>query len=90
MFKLADKFKDNMIIPADSRFEVWGEADYPVTVSVDRVTSVDWARDGKFKLTLDGHEAGGPYTFFAESGGVIIKLQNVYFGEAEPLLAPEM
>ena len=89
MFKLAEKFKDNMIIPADSEFNVWGESDYPVTASIDCVTNVNWAKDGKFKLTLGAHPAGGPYTFFAESGGVVIKLQNVYFGEAEPLLAPE-
>ena len=89
MFKLADNFKDNMIIPADSKFDVWGEADYAVTATVDGVVRVDWAKNGKFKLTLDGHKAGGPYTLFAESGGVVIKLHNVYFGEAEPLVAPE-
>ncbi len=89
MFKLAENFKDNMILPADTEIQFWGEADYPVTVSVDYVTNVVWARDGKFTLTLAGHKSGGPYTLFAESGGKVIKLQNVYFGDAEPLCAPE-
>lgn len=81
MFKLANIFSDGIILQRDVPVRIWGKADYPVTVSVDCNTTVDFARDGKFSLTLPPHKAGGPYTMFIESEGIVQKINDVYFGD---------
>lgn len=83
-YKIDKKFHDNMILPADVPVKIFGEADYPVTVSVDMHTAVDFARDGRFTLTIPAHKAGGPYTMFLESEGKVTMIHGVSFGEADP------
>jgi sialate O-acetylesterase len=80
-YKLDSKFHDNMTLPADVPAKIYGEADYPVTVSVDMHSAVCFAFDGKFALEIPAHKAGGPYTMFIESEGKVTKIHNVYFGE---------
>lgn len=80
-YKLDSKFHDNMTLPADVPVKIYGEADAPVTVSVDMHSGVNFAFDGKFSLEIPAHEAGGPYTMFIESEGKVTKIHNVYFGE---------
>ncbi len=81
MLKLANIFSEGMVLQRDVPVKIWGEADCPVTVSVDMTSAVDYARDGKFCLTLPAHGAGGPYTMFIESGGEVQKINDVYFGD---------
>lgn len=81
MLKLAKLFRDGVILQRDVPVKIWGEADYPVTVTVDMHSAVDFSRDGKFSLTLPPHEAGGPYTMFIECAGEVTKIHDVYFGE---------
>lgn len=80
-FRLAKVFCDGMILQRDVPVNIWGEAEYPVTVSIDCHTAVDFARDGKFSLTIPPHKAGGPYTLFIESEGAVKKIHDVYFGD---------
>ncbi len=81
MIKLPKIFQSGMILQRDEPVRIWGEADHPVTVSVDMHSAVDFDRDGKFYLELPPHEAGGPYTMFIECGGEITKLYDIYFGD---------
>ncbi len=81
MIKLNKLFRDGMILQQGVPVKIWGEADYPVTVSVDMHSAVDYARNGKFSLTLPAHDAGGPYTMFVECAGEVSKIHDVYFGE---------
>ena len=81
MLKLNKLFRDGMILQRDVPVKIWGEADYPVTVSVDMHSTVDYAHDGKFLLTLPPHKAGGPYTMFVECGGEVTEIHDVYFGD---------
>ena len=81
MIKLNKLFRDGMILQQGVPVKIWGEADYPVTVSVDMHSAVDYACNGKFSLTLPAHDAGGPYTMFVECAGEVSKIHDVYFGE---------
>ena len=77
-------FCENVVLPANVPVRIWGEADYPVTVSIDMHSDADFIRDGKFSLTIPAHKPGGPYTMFVESEGIVTKIPNVYFGDADP------
>lgn len=77
--KLAPEFHDNMTLQADVPVKIYGEADMPVTVSVDLHSRVHWPSDGTFEIELAPHKAGGPYTMFIECGGEITKIRDVYF-----------
>ena len=81
MLKLPKIFQNGMILQRDVPVKIWGEADCPVTVSVDMHSDTDFLKDGKFSLTLPPHKAGGPYTMFIECGGEVTKLYDVYFGD---------
>lgn len=82
-FKLDSKFHDNMTLPANVPVKIYGEADYPVTISVDMHSDADFVRGGKFSLEIPAHKVGGPYTMFIETEGRVTKIHNVYFGEVE-------
>jgi len=81
MMKLSPIFCDGMILQRDVPIRIWGEADKPVTVSLDFNSSVFWPTDGTFEITLPPHTAGGPYTMFVECGGVVTKLHDIYYGD---------
>ncbi|MBQ8524485.1 MAG: hypothetical protein IJ457_07680 [Clostridia bacterium] len=81
MIKISPIFCDHMILQRDVPVKIWGEADLPVTVSIDFNSSVCWSRDGAFEITLPPHKAGGPYTMFVECGGEVIKLHDIYYGD---------
>ena len=81
MIKLPKLFCDGMILQRDVPVNIWGEADSPVTVSVDMHSATDFARDGKFSLKIPPHKAGGPYTMFIECGGEVTKIYDVYYGD---------
>lgn len=81
MIKLPKIFSDGMILQRNEPVRIWGDADYPVTVSIDLHTTVDFSRDGKFYLEIPPHKAGGPYDMFIECAGEVIKIKDVYFGD---------
>lgn len=81
MLKLPRVFSDGMILQRDVPVRIWGEADYPVTVSVDMNSATDYVKDGKFSMTLPPHKAGGPYTMYIECAGEVIKFTDVYYGD---------
>ena len=81
MMKLSPIFCDGMILQRDVPVRIWGEADKPVTVSLDFNSAVFWPTDGTFEITLPPHKAGGPYTMFVECGGVVTKLHDIYYGD---------
>jgi sialate O-acetylesterase len=83
-YKLDKIFHEGTVLPADVPVRIWGEADYPVTVSIDMHSDADFIRDGKFSLTIPAHKAGGPYVMFVESEGIVTKIPNIYFGDADP------
>ena len=79
MMKLAPVFCENMVLPANVPVKIYGEADMPITISVDLHSGVHWPSDGTFEIELAPHKVGGPYTMFIECGGEITKINNVYF-----------
>ncbi len=83
--KLAKEFHDGMILPKNTPFKVYGEAENAITVSIDYNSAVCWPEPGEpaFEVTLPAHEEGGPFTMFIECNGIVTKIKDVYFGDAE-------
>jgi sialate O-acetylesterase len=81
--KLPAIFGANMALQADKEVNVWGWADAgeEVTVKVDRASATTKAgADGKWRLKMPAHKAGGPYVMEV-SGKNQIKLENVVYGQ---------
>jgi sialate O-acetylesterase len=83
-------FTDNMVLQRDTECPVWGtaEAGEDVSVSLGKTgedkgigvrTKAD--ADGKWKVSLPGQKAGGPYTLIIGGKEKKVTLKNVYFGE---------
>jgi len=74
---------ENMVLQRDMNVRLWGWADpeEKVTISIERqkaATKTD--RTGKWHLTLNPMDAGGPYTMTIR-GNNTITLQNILIGE---------
>ncbi len=74
---------DGMVLQRDVKVNVWGWADAneKVTVTIDgKSVSTTTDENGKWKLQLKPHKAGGPYTMLIE-GKNKIELKNILFGD---------
>ena len=84
--KWASIFADDMVIQRETEINVWGTGKPDQSIKVKgswREDSVETLIDanGKWKLKLKTPSAGGPFSISAESGGELIKLNNVLSGE---------
>ena len=87
--RLPSVFSDHMVLQRDREVPVWGWADpgSEVHVTVDDQTVATTAgADGKWRVMLPGHPAGGPFTLALASDaddvdGDRVEVTDVYFGE---------
>ena len=77
-------FSDNAVLQQETPIPVWGVAKEgeKVTVTLDGQTVSTTAKDGKWKVLLPAHKAGGPYemTISGENTNAIT-ITNVLVGE---------
>ena len=81
--KLPNVFGDHMVLQQGQKNRVWGLADAGegVSVSIDKQTHQATAgADGKWQVTLDPLEVGGPHTL-AVNGKNEVKFEDVLVGE---------
>jgi len=81
--KLPALFSDNMVLQQGVPVQLWGWADANEEVKVDCAghnASILCSGEGRWRMTLPKHKAGGPYTI-TFSGHNTIALTNVVFGE---------
>jgi sialate O-acetylesterase len=80
---VASPFTDHAVLQRGQPIPVWGTADAgeKVTVTFDGQTKMVAAgADGKWRINLDSHTAGGPYDFTV-AGTNTIKLTDILVGE---------
>jgi sialate O-acetylesterase len=75
-------FSDNAVLQQETPIPVWGVAKEgeKVTVTLDGQTASTTAKDGKWKVMLPAHKAGGPYEIMI-SGENTLTIKNVLVGE---------
>jgi sialate O-acetylesterase len=75
-------FSDNAVLQQESPIPVWGVAKEgeKVTVTLDGQSVSTTSKDGKWKVLLPAHKAGGPYEMKI-SGENTITITNVLVGE---------
>ena len=75
-------FSDNAVLQQETPIPVWGVAKEgeKVTVTLDGQTVSTTAKDGKWKVLLPAHKAGGPYEMTI-SGENTVTVTNVLVGE---------
>jgi sialate O-acetylesterase len=75
-------FSDNAVLQQETPIPVWGVAKEgeKVTVTLDGQTASTTAKDGKWKVLLPAHKAGGPYEIMI-SGENTLTIKNVLVGE---------
>lgn len=81
--KLPVLFSDDMVLQRDKPCAIWGTADKKekVSVTIEGASySTTTGPDGKWKITLSAHAAGGPYQLTIKGKNTII-LNNVLFGD---------
>ncbi len=81
--KLHPLFSDGAVLQRDMKVPIWGWADdgEKVTVQVGNQEKSAAAKDGKWSMTLDAMEAGGPHVLTVSSGGQTIEVKDVLVGE---------
>lgn len=82
-FTVAEVFTDHMVLQRNARVKVWGEAANGSEVEVllagqSRKTKVV---SGKWQITLNTGEAGGPYTLEVRNGFNKVRFQDVFVGD---------
>lgn len=83
--KLPKFFSDNMVLQQQTECRIWGWAEPGKKILVqtpwDKKSHKATARkDGRFEVTVQTPEAGGPYDIWFRDGDVV-KLSNVMIGE---------
>lgn len=76
-------FGDDMVLQRDKPCNIWGTADKKekVSATIEGVTYTAVAgNDGKWKISLPAHAAGGPYQIIVKGKNTIL-LNNVLFGD---------
>ena len=75
-------FSDNAVLQQETPIPVWGVAKEgeKVTVTLDGQTVSTTAKDGKWKVLLPAHKAGGPFEMTI-SGENTVTVNNVLVGE---------
>ena len=81
MLRAAAVFSDHMVLQRERPVVVFGEADNPVTATLDVVRAEAVPFEGRFRLTLPPMPAGGPYALTLASGGETITFADVMIGE---------
>ena len=82
-------FSSHMVLQRQKPVPVWGWADAGEKVTVQLVTmgivkqskSTKAGKDGKWTITLDASEAGGPYQLVIKGKQTSLTLDDVLFGE---------
>ncbi|MGD9929192.1 MAG: sialate O-acetylesterase [Mangrovibacterium sp.] len=83
--KMPALFADNGILQQKSNVAIWGWADAKSTVTVTpswngKTYETKAGRDGKWKLSVETPEAGGPYEIRISDGTELV-LKNILIGE---------
>lgn len=81
MLRAAAVFSDHMVLQRERPVVVFGEADAPVTATLDVVRAEAVPCEGRFRLTLPPMPAGGPYALTLTSGDETITFADVMIGE---------
>lgn len=83
VIKLPSIFSDNMVLQANKKIQIWGEATPNSSIEVWIDNNGNWAESddsGYFQLELDEMKYGGPYDLFVSGKDTIVYL-NVMLGE---------
>lgn len=82
-FTVADVFTDHMVLQRNAKVKVWGEATSGSQVEVlfDGQSRKAKAVGGKWQVTLNTGEAGGPYTLEIINGFNKVSFQDVFVGD---------
>lgn len=81
---LADVFQDHAVLQRDRPIAVWGEAGagQSVVVRFDGVeVSAQAGEDGRWRVDLPAHAAGGPFTLVAIAGGESESRSDILVGD---------
>ena len=80
--KLHGLFTNNMVLQRDAKVPVWGTAagDEKITVTIGDQKAQTTAANGKWRVTLEPLEAGGPHKLTVK-GSNTLELDNVLIGE---------
>ena len=81
MLRAAAVFSDHMVLQRERPVVVFGEADAPVTATLDVVRAEAVPAGGRFRLTLPPMPAGGPYELALVSGSERVVFRDVMVGE---------
>ena len=81
MLKAAAVFSNHMVLQRERPIAVFGEADAPVTATLDVVRAQAQSVGGRFHLELPPMPAGGPYELVLTCGGEKIVFTDVMVGE---------
>jgi sialate O-acetylesterase len=84
--RLPSLVSDNMVIQQSTSIEVWGWAEKNKKVGItaswnNAVQSTQSDKEGKWKITLDTPEAGGPFNIRVSTNKEAISIKNVMVGE---------
>ena len=82
-FTVADVFTDHMVLQRNAKVKVWGEAKSGSQVEVlfQGQSRKVKANDGKWQITLNIGEAGGPYRLEVINGFNKVSFQDVFVGD---------
>lgn len=82
-FTVADVFTNHMVLQRNAKVKVWGEAQNGSQVEVlfDGQSRKAKAIHGKWQVTLNTGEAGGPYTLEIINGFNKVSFQDVFVGD---------
>ncbi len=80
--RVSEIFSSDMVLQRDRSVAVWGRADAGenVTVAIAGQSHVTTARDGRWKITLEPLEAGGPHEMKVTGTNTIV-FNNVLVGD---------
>ncbi len=81
MLRAAAVFSDHMVLQRERPVAVFGEADGPVTATLDVVRAEALPAAGRFRLTLPPMPAGGPYELTLTCGEETLTFSDVMIGE---------
>lgn len=81
MLRAAAIFSDHMVLQRERPVAVFGEADGPVTATLDVVKAEATPVGGQFRLTLPPMPAGGPYELTLTCGEERLAFTDVMVGE---------
>jgi sialate O-acetylesterase len=81
---LADVFQDHAVVQRDRPIAVWGEAEpgQSVVVQFDGVeVPAQAGEDGRWRIDLPAHAAGGPFTLVATAGALSESRSDILVGD---------